>query len=84
MRIEFVDDTPIEYILTVPALWSDRARNLTFECAKKAGMSRISCISEPEAAAIYTLSAIQPNSLQIDDNFVVCDAGGWNSGFNHI
>ncbi|KAI5850386.1 hypothetical protein DFP73DRAFT_539181 [Morchella snyderi] len=73
---KFVDDTPIEYILTVPALWSDRARNLTFECAKKAGMSRISCISEPEAAAIYTLSAIQPNNLRLDDNFVVCDAGG--------
>ncbi|RPB17681.1 actin-like ATPase domain-containing protein [Morchella conica CCBAS932] len=73
---KFVDDTPIEYILTIPALWSDRARNLTFECAKKAGMTRISCISEPEAAAIYTLSAIQPNNLRLGDNFVVCDAGG--------
>lgn len=75
-RQKFLDDTPIEYILTIPALWSDRARNLTFECAKNAGMSHISCISEPEAAAIYTLSAIQPNNLRLGDNFVVCDAGG--------
>ncbi|KAH8145140.1 uncharacterized protein LAJ45_10920 [Morchella importuna] len=49
---KFVDDTPIEYILTIPAL------------------------CEPEAAAIYTLSAIQPNNLRLGDNFVVCDAGG--------
>ena len=33
-------------------------------------------ISEPEAAAVYTLKAIQPNHLKIGDNFVVCDAGG--------
>lgn len=73
---EFIEDTPIEYILTVPAVWSDRAKNSTFECARKAGMSSISCISEPEAAAVYTLSAIQPNILRLGDNFVVCDAGG--------
>lgn len=39
-------------------------------------MSSISCISEPEAAAVYTLGAIQPNILRLGDNFVVCDAGG--------
>lgn len=39
-------------------------------------MSSISCISEPEAAAVYTLGAIQPNILRLHDNFVVCDAGG--------
>lgn len=33
-------------------------------------------ISEPEAAAVYTLKAIQPNHLNIGDNFIVCDAGG--------
>lgn len=36
----------------------------------------IRLISEPEAAAVYTLKAIQPNSLSVGDNFVVCDAGG--------
>ncbi|KAI9055847.1 hypothetical protein LZ554_000786 [Drepanopeziza brunnea f. sp. 'monogermtubi'] len=33
-------------------------------------------ISEPEAAAVYTLKAIQPNHLSAGDNFIVCDAGG--------
>ncbi|KAJ5054151.1 uncharacterized protein L3040_000433 [Drepanopeziza brunnea f. sp. 'multigermtubi'] len=33
-------------------------------------------ISEPEAAAVYTLKAIQPNHLSAGDNFIVCDADG--------
>lgn len=39
-------------------------------------MLAIRLISEPEAAAVYTLRAIQPNSLSVGDHFVVCDAGG--------
>jgi hypothetical protein len=37
-------------------------------------------ISEPEAAAVYTLKAIQPNHLSVDDNFIVCDAGRFGGG----
>lgn len=33
-------------------------------------------ISEPEAAAIYSLDAMDPHGLTVDDTFVVCDAGG--------
>lgn len=33
-------------------------------------------ISEPEAAAIYALHAMDPHSIQIGDTFVLCDAGG--------
>jgi len=33
-------------------------------------------ISEPEAAAVYTLKAMQPTFFNVGDNFVVCDAGG--------
>ena len=33
-------------------------------------------ISEPEAAAIYSLDAMDPHGLEVDDTFVVCDAGG--------
>ena len=33
-------------------------------------------ISEPEAAAIYSLDAIDPHGLEVGDTFVVCDAGG--------
>ena len=71
--------TKVEFVLTCPAVWSDAAKNTTLQAAERAGMgakSDIQMISEPEAAAVYTLKAIQPNHLSAGDNFVVCDAGG--------
>ncbi|KAI7470725.1 actin-like ATPase domain-containing protein [Hortaea werneckii] len=72
-----VSQTPLQVVLTVPAVWSDAAQEATLSAAKDAGMGdSITMISEPEAAAVYALQAIQPNSLRIGQNFVVVDAGG--------
>jgi len=69
--------TPIEYIITVPAVWSDAAQAKTRSCAEAAGMGKnLQIISEPEAAAIYALHAMDPHSIQVGDTFVLCDAGG--------
>ena len=74
--------TKREYIITVPAVWSDKAKELTAECAVDAGMGprdRLHIVSEPEAAAIYAFSRfneINAGSLKIGDTFVLCDAGG--------
>ncbi|KAK4901484.1 hypothetical protein LTR49_027212 [Elasticomyces elasticus] len=74
---QFVASTPLTVVLTVPAVWSDAAKNATFKAAEAAGMGdEIRMISEPEAAAVYTLQAIQPNHLKVGHNFVVIDAGG--------
>ncbi|KAK3985555.1 hypothetical protein QBC44DRAFT_334784 [Cladorrhinum sp. PSN332] len=75
----FMASTKVDFVLTCPAVWSDAAKNTTLQAAEKAGMgaqSQIQMISEPEAAAVYTLKAIQPNHLKIGDNFIVCDGGG--------
>lgn len=75
----FMSSTRVDYVLTCPAVWSDAAKNTTLQAAERAGMgdrSEIQMISEPEAAAVYTLKAIQPSHLRAGDNFVVCDAGG--------
>lgn len=64
-----------EFILTVPAVWSDKAKDLTLKAAKKAGIHPVTLIKEPEAAALYTLSS-HDHSLKVGDSFVVCDAGG--------
>ena len=75
----FMAITKIEFVLTVPAVWSDAAKNATLQAAERAGMGNrhdVRLISEPEAAAVYTLKAIQPNNLKVNDNFIVCDAGG--------
>ena len=33
-------------------------------------------VSEPEAAAIYVLNAMDPHDVVVGDTFVLCDAGG--------
>ena len=74
----FMSMTKVQFVLTVPASWSDYGKDATLKAAEKAGMGNrheLTIISEPEAAAVYTLKAIQPNHLKIGDNFVVCDAG---------
>lgn len=73
----FLENTTLDIILTVPAVWSDAAKDATLRCAKRAGMGgQLKLISEPEAAAVYTLKSIQPNHLRVGNNFIVCDAGG--------
>ncbi|EFW98496.1 hsp70-like protein [Grosmannia clavigera kw1407] len=75
----FMASTRVGYVLTCPAVWSDAAKNTTLLAAERAGMgdrAAIQMISEPEAAALYTLKAIQPNHLNVGDNVIVCDGGG--------
>lgn len=52
--------TPMEFWITVPAVWTDAAKMATIECAKAAGfgsrrMDEIHIITEPEAAALTVL-----------------------------
>lgn len=55
----FLETTKTQWVLTVPAIWSDAPKDSTLAAARKAGMGRdLSLISEPEAAAVYTLQAI--------------------------
>ena len=71
--------TPIEFIITTPAVWSDMAQAKTRACAQKAGMGNgdsLHIISEPEAAAMYALDAMDPHNIKVGDTFVLCDAGG--------
>lgn len=73
----FIGSTRIDYILTVPAMWSERAKNATIVAARRAGMlQNVRLISEPEAAAVYTLKQVKSNGLEIGSNIIVCDAGG--------
>ncbi|KAE8446939.1 hypothetical protein EG329_011421 [Mollisiaceae sp. DMI_Dod_QoI] len=78
--------TPIQFWITVPAMWSDAAKTATIEAAQGAGfgsrmMDTIHIITEPEAAA---LSVLMPrvglgavtgfeNGSQ---NVLICDCGG--------
>ena len=76
-----VRSTPLEFVVTVPAIWSDLAKDKTKQaCQRASGFSHttfpIHLISEPEAAAIYALHGLDPHGLSVGDSFVICDAGG--------
>ncbi|EEY19609.1 Hsp70-like protein [Verticillium alfalfae VaMs.102] len=69
------------FCVTVPAIWSDLAKDKTRQaCQKAPGLvatrSPIHLVSEPEAAAIYALHGLDPHGLQAGDTIVVVDAGG--------
>ncbi|KAF4554715.1 Hsp70 protein-like protein 2 [Elsinoe fawcettii] len=66
----------LEWILTVPAIWTDSAKDIMSRAAQKAGMVDAMIISEPEAAAIYTIGAKQSFVPAEKETFVVCDIGG--------
>ncbi|KAG4432939.1 hypothetical protein IFR05_011585 [Cadophora sp. M221] len=72
-------ETPLQFILTVPAVWSDAAKEKTLQAAETAGLGQhapILMISEPEAAVTYALFRKELGGLLTGDTFVVCDAGG--------
>jgi hypothetical protein len=75
----FMSTTPIEYILTVPAVWSDAAKDATLRAAEMAGLDKsqkLRLITEPEAAGVYTIKSMEGVTLVQGDIYIVCDCGG--------
>ena len=71
--------TVIDFILTVPAIWSDAAKQITHDAAARAGMGNehsLQLLSEPESAAVYTLKTMESPQIRVNDRIIVCDAGG--------
>lgn len=81
---DIFDLTPIEYWLTVPAIWSDEAKFATRQAALRAGFGKrdideVNLISEPEAAAILALKASIDRTddlVKVNCGVLVCDCGG--------
>ncbi|KAJ6786294.1 hypothetical protein PWT90_00834 [Aphanocladium album] len=70
-----LDIFEIEYVMSVPAIWTDAAKNGTLEAAKAAGITPVTLIKEPEAAALYSIRQLDM-CLEPQDVIVLCDAGG--------
>ncbi|KAL2060170.1 hypothetical protein VTL71DRAFT_9565 [Oculimacula yallundae] len=69
----------LEFCITVPAIWSEAAKQKTLEACQNAGLessAEILLVSEPEAAAVSALHGLDPHELNVGDSFVLCDAGG--------
>lgn len=75
---EHLKRTHQEIIVTVPAIWSEAAREKTSMAAVRAGWGdgkQVSLVSEPEAGAIYSLRHMS-SALSVGNTFILCDAGG--------
>jgi molecular chaperone DnaK (HSP70) len=75
---DFLSKRQMDYIITVPAIWSDRAKSLTRQATVKAGIpeDRLVLVTEPEAAALYCATTCAEVDLDDGDRFLICDAGG--------
>ncbi|KAL1604233.1 hypothetical protein SLS59_004027 [Nothophoma quercina] len=76
-------------VVTVPAVWTDLAKDRTLQAIDKAGFNKLEfpqltqqpiLITEPEAAALYTIKTLrlsaQGSLFAVNDGFIVCDMGG--------
>lgn len=80
-----VQASPLDFWFTIPAMWSDKAKEDTLRVALNAGFKsrpkdEITIITEPEAAAIATLTTLSDEENAYDviagDNILICDCGG--------
>jgi molecular chaperone DnaK (HSP70) len=87
-RREVWSTLSITMVVTVPAVWSDAAKDSTLQAVRRAGFSK-ECFpsldktllaTEPESAAIYTIRTLRGTThdqqLAINDGFIICDMGG--------
>ncbi|KAI2627816.1 hypothetical protein GGR54DRAFT_628853 [Hypoxylon sp. NC1633] len=73
------DNSRVHFVLTVPAIWSETARQRTIEAFERVPISQehsTTLLSEPEAAAMSALHQLDRHGLKVNDSFVVVDAGG--------
>lgn len=73
--------TKVNFVLTVPAIWTDAAKSKVEDAAIRAGMKNehnLQLLSEPESAAVFTLKSLGDSysPFKVQDRIVVCDAGG--------
>ncbi len=80
-----------QVVLTVPASFDDVARNLTVEAAKKAGITHLTLVEEPQAAFYAWLASSPPTThyalstaLKPGMMCLVVDVGGGTSDFSLI
>lgn len=62
---DYINGFEKRYVLTVPAVWSDKSKDMTLKAARMAGMNPVEMITEPEAAALFTLQSMKNKGLKV-------------------
>ncbi|KAL5018159.1 hypothetical protein ScPMuIL_003881 [Solemya velum] len=78
MSIVFMEEGDIHWILTVPAIWDDSAKQFVRKSANKAGIvdEHLTLALEPEAAAVYCQHIPDLIPIPVGSPFMVLDCGG--------
>lgn len=78
-----MDKSKVRFCLTVPAVWTEKAKIIMRDAAIKADIinandhqDRLLLVGEPEAAALYCNTMLDQYELEHGDTFLICDAGG--------
>ncbi|PKC17262.1 actin-like ATPase domain-containing protein [Rhizophagus irregularis] len=78
--IDFTEN--VLFVLTVPAEFSEKDKNIMRNCAHKAKLiknkssRKLEFTTEPEAAALYCMNKLQEHGLSIGTTFMIVDCGG--------
>jgi molecular chaperone DnaK (HSP70) len=68
---KFLAGQTLSYVITVPALWSDRSKALTLRAAREGGFTgKVTLVTEPEAAAVYCATLCDEVDLRIGSKFL--------------
>lgn len=76
-----------DIVLTVPASFDEAARELTLEAARRAGLSRLTLLEEPQAAFycwIVSHHDAWQQQVRAGELILVCDIGGGTTDFSLI
>ncbi|PNS19581.1 Heat shock protein 12B [Sphaceloma murrayae] len=72
----FLSKTTIEWVIEVPAMWTDAAKDATGRAAVNVGMiNNLRLVTEPEAAAVYTLAEARLIKPQVGSIICCLDCG---------
>jgi hypothetical protein len=74
------DEIDVQWVITVPAIWTEQGKTMMKKAAKDAGMTRVELALEPEAAALTTVQDLMtqnPCGIPKDQEFlyIVVDGG---------
>ncbi|XP_062610623.1 heat shock 70 kDa protein 12B-like [Saccostrea cucullata] len=78
-----VENENVKWVITVPAMWSNKARMFFRECASEAGIqsNHLAIAMESEAAALYVnyieeMEEDRRRTFQSGLKYLICDIGG--------
>jgi hypothetical protein len=73
-KVRSVKEEEIQWMISVPAIWSSSSRNTVQQAAKKAGLTHVKIVLESEASSV--VCAVHEHAPEKGESYIVLDLGG--------